>query len=233
MPHLVSTEEYLERYSTRLETLTEAGITSRVNDSTWAIPTDLVTRANELEEVTRKKHFVKVQVLSHTPVKEQIQNSGAAWIDQHLGESAELMGFRGSFRLEIERALRKRENVLKSQGLKPGKETFGKLLNIEEAALNTRLEARYGKYESLQLVKQYLGKVVGYELLGDGYRMVVKTNSGFTTRKVGLSEAQLPFQSEVTLLRVLDFSNGKRREFVKVRVVGSVKDNERSKRRTR
>jgi type IV secretory pathway VirD2 relaxase len=233
IPSLVTIDEYFARYLTRLETLTDASVVSRVSEGVWSIPSDVVTRAKEYEEETRKKHFVKVEVLSHSPLKEQITRVGATWIDLHFGASAKLEEYRGTFRLDMERVLKKRKEVLQERGLNLKSGVFERLLALEEADLQRRLAPRYGTYEQVSNEQQTTGKVVGYELLGDGYRMVVSTSGGFTTRKVGQGEGQLPFQSEVALQKVSYRSNGIQRDFVKVRVTGSATGRDQSRRRGR
>jgi hypothetical protein len=139
-----------------------------------------------------------------------------------IGETQEKPRLQGSLALEVQRALVRRAEILRERKVPLNRDTFKVLLAREEQQLINRLEQRFGTRQGLQAGQEVSGTVVGYELLGDGYRMVVKLQRGFVLRKVARKEAQLAFGTEVSLCRARKGATGGREtsDFITVKAKG-------------
>ena len=215
LPIDMSVDEYLKIFSTRCDTLCRAGILTELAEEQWEVPAALEQRVKEYEEVTKKKLKISVVVDSHTPLSEQAKSGNAVWVDRFLGAQGEAVEGQGIYHLEVTRALRQRQEELNSRGVLPAKEVFYSLLEKDKEALLAKLKGQFGHEHTLKVGEQIKGRVLNYELLGDGYRMVTKTELGFVVRKVGKKEAQLPYGSEVTLSKEVRVIKGRKREIVR------------------
>jgi hypothetical protein len=108
-----SPEAVVQAHVRRLEALRRAGIAERVEDGVWRVPSDLAQRGRNYD--IGRQGGVDLKVLSMLPIDQQVQATGATWLDQHLmGEGADVAGH--AFGAEAQRALRQRLAFLLEQG---------------------------------------------------------------------------------------------------------------------
>ncbi len=219
LPEDMTLPDYMEIFAIRCESLDRQGIIKRISDGKWQIPKDLLERIQEREEVNQKKLKTIVSVESARSFAEQVHSAGATWLDRHFSFYEQGENTIGAFGREVRKALDDRELFLKSQGVSLSKNTFWDLLDKEEKLLKARLEKVHGPEVKLAIGQECSAKVVSYELLGDGYRMVAKTEQGFVLRKVSSREAQFPFESQIMLSNQSRFVKGKPREVIRARAV--------------
>lgn len=219
LPEHLALDEYVELFGTRLDTLEKAGLVKVVSEGRWKIPEDIETKAEELSANNKKVLRLKVSVESYQSLPEQINRDGAAWLDKLFSSKEALSKLRGEFGREVKRALSKREEHLKAQNITPHKELFNELLRKEEQGLKERLQKSFGTETTLKDGEEKSAKVVRYELLGDGYRMVAKSDSGFIVRPVSFREPQFAYQSEVTLTKAVIATGGRKREVIRAKAI--------------
>lgn len=229
VPDSMTVEEYCEMFATRCDTLTRAGILTNVSEGKWEVPIDVEAQAKGYEELTRKKLRVAIKVDSYTQLSEQSTSPNAVWLDKLFYSSEVLSKSRGTYRIEVERELSKRKQFLGERGTRIEKGVFYELLRVDERKLKEGLEKRLGREQFMKGGEEIAGKVIGYELLGDGYRMIAKTELGYVMRKVGKRESQLPFNSEVTLSKSVKTFGGRSKEIIKAKPVSTSRTKQRTK----
>lgn len=106
--------EVVAAHVRRLEALRRAGIVERVADGVWKVPDNLPEQGREYD--ARRLGAVSVEVRSRLPIERQARAMGATWLDQRLLDRAADIADTG-FGGEVRRALGKRADYLKEQGL--------------------------------------------------------------------------------------------------------------------
>jgi type IV secretory pathway VirD2 relaxase len=217
LPEGLTVEHYVQMFATRCETLSRAGILRELGPDRWEVPLDVVERAREYDEGRPKNLRTTIKTHTFRPLSEEVSTVGASWLDLILGEAREKPSLRGSLALQVERAIARRAEVLQERRVDISSGTFKQLLSREEQRLVRKLEHRLGQQRSLKVGEEVSGKVVGYELMGDGHRMIVRVENGFVIRKVSGKEPQLAYGTEVTLQRVAVASRGRERNFISMK----------------
>lgn len=219
LPEQLTFDEYINRFTTRCETLTKDGILKEESPLRWLVPEDLLQKIEERDKVQQKNFRVQVTACTTTSLQTQASFGGAVWLDKLFADSSLLSNARGSFRSRVEKELRARQQFFKHQGIPIHARIFSQLLQRDEKRLLEHLSKRLGEAHTVQTGERIMGKVIAYEPLGDSYHMVVKTERGFVIRKVGSRESQLPYNSEVELTKEVRITSGKKREFIRVKAL--------------
>jgi hypothetical protein len=137
----------------------------------------------------------------------------------------------GAFGRELTRALKARADLLQERGTSfNSKDTYHELLKKEEQEMLARVSKQHRRgAQTLVEGTQVRGRVVGYELLGDGYRMVVGADDGsFVARRVGRREARVQVGEQVTLSVLRRDSSGR----LRINIALQEKQRERERKQT-
>lgn len=202
LPAGLSVDEYVSRFASRCDSLHRAGLIEPLGEGGWRIPKDVVNKALELDAAIGKRLKIAVLPESHRPLKDEVTAKGVSWLDRLFGaRETGFSGATGAFGLEVSRAVRERQKVLERRGVACTKDTYRELLQRDERVFLKLVEKQLGRrYRAVLPGEELSGEVVKYELLGDGYHMVVSTDAGFfTTRQVSKREERLEVGTEVTL----------------------------------
>ena len=229
LPEQLIFDEYINLFATRCETLTKDGILKEESPKRWIVPEDLLQKIEELEKIQNKKHRVQVSLLTISTLKEQAYIEGATWLDKLFKDKSMIFNASGCFRLRVEAELERRKQELNKRKILVHAQTFERLLKADEKKLIYRLSKRLGKAQKLNVGEQITGRVIAYEQLGERYQMVVKTETSFFSKYVGVRESQLPFNTEVELTKEVRIYGSKRREFVRVRTLDKTRNQEQQK----
>ncbi|MCL4674269.1 MAG: DUF3363 domain-containing protein [Sphingomonadaceae bacterium] len=106
--------EFVAAHVRRLEALRRAGITERLPDGNWRVPTNLVVQGQHFDQ--RRGGRMTVELESAWPIERQVRAIGATWLDRELvagNADVAVQGFGG----EVRQALKARTEFLIEQRL--------------------------------------------------------------------------------------------------------------------
>jgi type IV secretory pathway VirD2 relaxase len=222
LPDGLGIEEYMERFKARCESLSRAGLIEKLSDERWQFPGDIRDRVQKYDEVASKKLKISVLAESYRSLEEEISVKGASWLDRIVAEDSPVVKqASGVFALSVSRAVKLRVQALAKRGITQRRDTYAELHRQEQRLLMNNIEKRYGtsvvSFEALRRKvggQQVVGEVLGYELLSDGQRMIVRTDDGdVLARAVGKREGRFQEGSYVRL-SVVETGEGSKRAFV-------------------
>lgn len=211
LPTGLSLDEYLSRFATRCVALERAGVIEPLGaTSEWRVPQDVVERAKGLDKVSRKRLRFSVIPESYRTVREEIGVEGASWLDRIIAEGHMAQKATGAFGLEVSRALKERGEILKGRGQSQSRELYEQLLVQEEKNLKARLTKKLSRrYTTLVPNRELEGELLQYDLLGDGYRMVIGLeDASFVTRAVPTREERMEVGTRVSISLIQDRERG-------------------------
>jgi type IV secretory pathway VirD2 relaxase len=220
LPLGVSVDEYVERFKARCESLSKAALIEKLSEERWNVPRDIVSRVKNYDAVTQKKLKVSVLRETYRSIDEEVSVKGASWLDRIVGQDNPGLQARGAFGLQVSRAVKKRAQLLEQRGIIQTRDTYAELLRRDERAISAKIEKQYGRtYGTLREGREVSAEVLGYELLSDGYQMVVRTEEGLVmARAVGTREKRFEVGAHVTLS--VSKGEGQRRPFIHVTAGG-------------
>src|SRR5580700_6430748 len=76
-------EAFVRSHVRRLEALRRAGHTMRIDADHWRVPADLPARG-QAYDLARDRANIRISVLSHNGLDQQIRSDGATWLDREL-----------------------------------------------------------------------------------------------------------------------------------------------------
>jgi type IV secretory pathway VirD2 relaxase len=231
LPAGLSLEEYLGRFATRCAALERAGLIEPLGaGSEWKIPRDVIERARDLDSVTDKRLKVSVIPESYRSVREEIRLDGASWLDRIVAEGHVALRAAGAFGLEVSRALKERAEILESRGQSQTIELYKELLADDEEKLKAKLTKEFSRhYATLIPNKESEGELLKYDLLSDGYRMVVGLEDGsLVTRAVPTREERMEVGTRVRISLIQDRERGTS-SLKLTKISGDSRSKERSK----
>ena len=207
----ITLSEYLEFFQTRCQSLTRDGYISDLGGGRWEFPKDLAEKVEAASDINQKKLKTRVTTESFTSLQEQIESPIATWLDKRGSRELRMNTAGSEYEREVIRAAQARKKFLERSGIEVSNRSFSSLIGSDEKALREKLTKAYGPELRIPAGGEVRGKVVGYELLADGHRMIVKTAGGYVLRKVSPREGQLAFQTELLLSKELQNLNGKKK----------------------
>lgn len=212
IPEELGFEGYMRRFETRCETLAGAGIVQRVGPGKFGVPRDLEAHVEELERKLGEQTFTRLEVHSFKGLEEQVLAKGATWLDRVLVEQEARPELESRFGRRVQEALEKRgaEHRRAGRGIEKGL-----IWRLREDELKRRVEElapRFGSFTQAEKLNGVQCKLEHYELLSDGYYMVLTHDRGFTLYKPGNTQKRHP-QGEEFIVRSLRDERGKRRTF--------------------
>jgi type IV secretory pathway VirD2 relaxase len=231
LPSGVTVDEYVERFVARCESLHKAGLIEALGQGGWKIPSDVVQKARTFDATVNKKLKVSVEPESFRLLSDETRTRGASWLDRIVTENRSIRRSMGTFGRELTRALKARRDLLQERGISfNSKDTYHELLKKEEQEMLARVSKQHRRgAQTLVEGTQVRGTVVGYELLGDGYRMVVGADDGsFVARRVGRREARVQVGEQVTLSVLRRDSSGR----LRINIALQEKQRERERKQT-
>jgi hypothetical protein len=230
LPSGVTVDEYVERFVARCESLHKAGLIETLAQGGWKIPSDVVQKARAFDATVNKRLKVSVEPESFRLLNEETRTRGASWLDRIVTENRSILRSMGAFGRELTRALKARTDSLQEREVSFNKDTYHELLKKEEREMLAKVSKQHRQgAQTLQEGTQVQGRVVGYDLLGDGYRMVVGADDGsFVARRVGRREARVQVGEQVTLSVSRSDRNGR----LRINIVLHEKQRERERKQT-
>jgi type IV secretory pathway VirD2 relaxase len=181
-------EAFVRSHVRRLEALRRAGHAERIDADHWRVPTDLPARG-QAYDLARDRANIRISVLSHNGLDQQIRSDGATWLDRELASSDRTTLANTGFGREVTEAMERRRESLVNMGhavrLEDGRIRVSKdfVANLERAEVNrvgkamaadrglTFTAAKTGEYVS--------GTLVGSAQLTSGRFAMIDDGIGF------------------------------------------------------
>jgi hypothetical protein len=105
---------FVRSHVRRLEALRRAGHAERIDADHWRVPTDLPARG-QAYDLARDRANIRVSVLSHNGLDQQIRSDGATWLDRELASPSRTLADTG-FGREVTEAMERRRQSLVNMG---------------------------------------------------------------------------------------------------------------------
>jgi len=181
-------EAFVRSHVRRLEALRRAGHAERVDADYWRVPADLPTRG-QAYDLARDRANIRISVLSHNGLDQQIGYEGATWLDRELASPSRITLANTGFGREVTEAMERRRQSLVNMGhavrLEDGRIRVSRdlIANLERAEVNrvgramaaerglTFTAAKSGEYVS--------GTLVGSAQLASGRFAMIDDGIGF------------------------------------------------------
>ena len=179
---------FVRSHVRRLEALRRAGHAERVDADHWRIPADLPARG-QAYDFARDRANVRISILSHNSLDQQIRSDGATWLDRELASPSRTTIANTGFGREVTEAMDRRRQSLVNMGhafrLEDGRIRVSKdfIANLERTEVNrigkamaaerglTFIAAKTGEYVS--------GTLVGSTQLASGRFAMIDDGIGF------------------------------------------------------
>lgn len=204
IPKDVSVDEYLDRFSKRLETLKRNDIVTDLGNGQLRFPKNLAERIQELDDKLGTFKHHKVTSLSVVPIEKAQSLVGQTYLDEILAGTREQPPIQTEFGARIRSALHERSMFLHRSNILREGDWLDNLRETEQHKLKTQLGAKLGPEIEREYGAIYRGTVHGYHVLGDGRYMSVKVDDGFLIRKLRDHEKKLEHGAPVTFGQRLD-----------------------------
>ncbi|MDD2942946.1 MAG: DUF3363 domain-containing protein [bacterium] len=213
VPEGMSLERYVGLYEKRAETLAEHDFITRKGYGLYEVPANLLAKVSELDQKLGITPLIEVRVKSHHSLSSQVSRMGATWLDQMLAGEVNVPSGMGMFSRAVENSLAERTQVRSSSSVL-------ELQAAEIRELSKTLSQRYGRFMPMNRAGQETYSLVGYELLSDGYYMVLskENKAEFSLRKVPGLEGRFEDGSKLLLKTSIHRGTGRavsRAELVK------------------
>jgi type IV secretory pathway VirD2 relaxase len=108
-------EAFVRSHVRRLEALRRAGHAERIDADHWRVPADLSERG-QAYDLARDRANIRISVLSHIGLGQQIGHDGATWLDRELVSRHRVALADAGFGREVKAALDKRKRALVDAG---------------------------------------------------------------------------------------------------------------------
>src|SRR5712671_5789062 len=181
-------EAFVRSHVRRLEALRRAGLVERIDADHWRVPADLPAHG-QAYDLARDRANIRISVLSHNGLDQQIRSDGATWLDRELASPNRTTLANTGFGREVTEAMERRRQSLVNMGhavrLEDGRIRVSKdfVANLERTEVNrvgkamaaerglTFAAAKSGEYVS--------GTLVGSTQLASGRFAMIDDGIGF------------------------------------------------------
>lgn len=181
----------------RLEALRRSGIVERMADGVWAVPPDLLQKAQLHDAQKAAEHAIELR--SHLSIEQQAKAMGSTWLDRRLvadGAKGPQPAAQG-FGAQVRKATDQRVNFLVGQGLAERRGQRVILARTLLATLRDRELAAVGQQLQQQIGKTWLPVQDGQRASGV-YRQSIQLVSGrFAMLDDGLGFSLVPWRSVI------------------------------------
>src|SRR5712671_6482299 len=192
-------EAFVRSHVRRLEALRRAGHAERIDADHWRVPADLPAHG-QAYDLARDRANIRISVLSHNGLDQQIRSDGATWLDRELGSPSRTTLANTGFGREVTEAMERRRQSLVNMGhavrLEDGRIRVSKdlIANLEAADIERAgkaLAAERGLQWRPVVPGNYVtGQLVGSTQLSSGRFAMIESLSG----DGGLGISLVPWQ---------------------------------------
>jgi Protein of unknown function (DUF3363) len=163
-------EAFVRSHVRRLEALRRAGHAERIDADHWRVPADLPARG-QAYDLARDRANIRISVLSHNSLDQQIRSDGATWLDRELASPSRTTLANIGFGREVTEAMERRRRSLLNMGhavrLEDGRIRVSKdlIANLEPTEV-TRVGKAIAAERGLTFTAAKTGEYVSGTLVG-------------------------------------------------------------------
>jgi type IV secretory pathway VirD2 relaxase len=191
LPFDATPERFVEAHARRLEALASRGFVTPELEGRYRIPTDLLAKLDAEPAVARDDAFIRVDVHSRVPLRNQVALRAHTWLDGQLvagiPQQLRQAAVRTQFQDELIEAADQRARRLVQlglasidvEGVKLDAKVRDMLDRIEHGDAVARLSRQHGRFVDLNEVRQIGGRVTAIETLASGAHAVVVSGERF------------------------------------------------------
>jgi hypothetical protein len=160
----------------------------RIDADHWRVPADLIERG-QAYDLARDRANIRISILSHDSLDQQIRSDGANWLDRELASPSHTTLANTGFGWEVSEAIERRRQNLVNMGhavrLDDGRIRLSKDLvaNLERAEVNRvgkAMAAERGRMFTAAKTGEYVsGTLVGSAQLASGRVAMIDDGIGF------------------------------------------------------
>jgi type IV secretory pathway VirD2 relaxase len=181
-------EAFVRSHVRRLEALRRAGHTEWIDADHWRVPADLPARG-QAYDLARDRANIRISVLSHSGLDQQIRSDGATWLDRELASPTRTTLANTGFGREVTEAMDRRRQSLVNMShairLEDGRIRVSKdfVANLERTEVNRvgkAMAAERGlKFTAAKTGEYVSGTLVGSTQLASGRFAMIDDGIGF------------------------------------------------------
>jgi len=181
-------EAFVRSHVRRLEALRRAGHAMRIEADHWRVPADLPARG-QAYDLARDRANIRISVLSHNGLDQQIRSDGATWLDRELASPSRTTLANTGFGREVTEAMERRRQSLVNMGhairlgdgrIRVSKDLVANLERAEVAHVGKVMAAERGLTFTAAKTGEYVsGTLVGSTQLASGRFAMIDDGIGF------------------------------------------------------
>jgi type IV secretory pathway VirD2 relaxase len=181
-------EAFVRSHVRRLEALRRAGHAERIDADHWRVPADLPERG-EAYDLARDRANIRISVLSHNGLDQQIRSDGATWLDRELASPSHTTLADTGFGREVTEAMERRRQNLLDMGhavrlddgrIRVSKDLIANLERTEVTRVGRAMAAQRGLTFTAAKTGEYVsGILVGSTQLASGRFAMIDDGIGF------------------------------------------------------
>jgi type IV secretory pathway VirD2 relaxase len=181
-------EAFVRSHVRRLEALRRAGHTIRIDADHWRVPADLPARG-QAYDLARDRANIRISVLSHNGLDQQIRSDGATWLDRELASPSRTMLANTGFGREVTEAVERRRQSLVNMGhairledgrIRVSKDFVANLERTEVSRVGKAMAADRGLTFTAAKTGEYVsGTLVGATQLASGRFAMIDDGTAF------------------------------------------------------
>jgi type IV secretory pathway VirD2 relaxase len=181
-------EAFVRSHVRRLEALRRAGHAERIDADHWRVPANLPARG-QAYDLARDRANIRISVLSHNGLDQQIRSDGATWLDRELASPDRTTLANAGFGREVTEAMERRRQSLVNMGhavrledgrIRVSKDFVANLERTEVTRVGKAMAAERGLTFTAAKTGEYVsGTLVGSARLASGRFAMVDDGIGF------------------------------------------------------
>jgi type IV secretory pathway VirD2 relaxase len=181
-------EAFARSHVRRLEALRRAGHAERIDADHWRVPADLPARC-QAYDLARDRANIRISILSHNGLDQQIRSDGATWLDRELASPGRTTLANTGFGREVTEAMERRRQSLVNMGhavrledgrIRVSKDFIANLERTEVTRVGKAMAAERGLTFTAAKTGEYVsGTLVGSTQLASGRFAMIDNGIGF------------------------------------------------------
>jgi type IV secretory pathway VirD2 relaxase len=181
-------EAFVRSHVRRLEALRRAGHAERIDADHWRVPADLPERG-QAYDLARDRANIRISVLSHNGLDQQIRSDGATWLDRELASPSRTTLADTGFGREVTEAMERRSQSLVKMGhavrledgrIRVSKDIVASLERTEVTRVGKAMAAERGLTFTAAKTGEYVsGTLIGSTRLASGRFAMIDDGIGF------------------------------------------------------
>src|SRR5882724_5250012 len=179
---------FVRSHVRRLEALRRAGHAERIDADHWRVPADLPARG-QAYDLARDRANIRISILSHNGLDQQIRSDGATWLDRELASPSRTTLANTGFGCEVTEAIERRRQSLVNMGhgvrledrrIRVSKDLIANLERTEVTRVGKAMAAERGlKFTAAKTGEYVSGTLVGSTQLASGRFAMIDDGIGF------------------------------------------------------